>query len=101
MDKNLTHHSGELSALKKAHPSNNGYSTLFTCIVAPILLCIMHINWNLYPLALFRIILCLIPDIIVDNPLIFIYMTISNIIYIYIACSSFSVNISLKNLFRN
>lgn len=80
---------------------NNSYSTLFTCIVAPILLCIININWGLYPLAFFKVIWYIIPNIIVDNLILFIYMTISNITTIYIACLSLSISTSLKNLFKN
>jgi hypothetical protein len=76
--------------------SNNNYSTLFTCLVAPIFLCVMHINWSLYPLAFFKVIWCIVPDIITNNLIIFIYMTISNIITIYIACLSISINTNLK-----
>ena len=72
--------------------NNNSYSTLFICLVAPIFLCVMKINWSLYPLAFFKVIWCFVPDIIADNLIIFIYMTISNIITLYIAYLSISTN---------
>jgi len=78
--------------------NNNNYSTLFICLIAPIFLCIMKIKWNLYPLAFFKVIWCLVPDIIVDNLIIFIYITLSNIITIYIAYLSISTN---SNLIKN
>src|SRR6266480_1426049 len=44
----------------------------------------------LYPLAFFLILLYLITSVIVDNPVTFIYMTISNIVTLYIVYLSFS-----------
>ena len=68
---------------------NNGYSTLFTCLIAPLILCSIKINWGLYPLAFYKVLLYLIPSVIVNNPVTFTYMTISNIITLYIVYLSF------------
>jgi hypothetical protein len=78
---------------------DSGYSTLFICLIAPLFLCTKKLKLilKLYLLPFFISSLDLIPDIIINHPLIFILMTISNIITLYIVyLSIFDKKISLR-----
>jgi hypothetical protein len=80
-------------------------------IIIPLIFCYIKSHSTLNPLTLFKILFYLIlyllaffkfllnftPNIILDNPVIFIIMTISNIITLYIAClSNSNKNINLR-----